>query len=50
MYITFIRPLLEYASEVWDECTQSELAIFSYRESVYYETGWEPLNETNYDV
>ena len=25
MYITFIRPLLEYASEVWDGCTQSDI-------------------------
>ena len=61
MYITFIRPLLEYASEVWDGCTQSDieqlekvqlhaarivtgLPIFSSRESLYYETGWEPLS------
>ena len=24
MYLTFIRPLLEYASEVWDGCTCQE--------------------------
>ena len=61
MYITFIRPLLEYASDVWDRCKQSDieqlekvqlhtarivtgLPIFSFRESLYYETRWEPLH------
>ena len=59
--ITVIRPLLEYASEVWVGCTQFEieqlekvqlhadrngtgLPVFSSRESVYYETGWEPYS------
>jgi hypothetical protein len=23
MYLTFIRPVLEYASEVWDNCGQT---------------------------
>jgi hypothetical protein len=25
MYLTFIRPVLEYASEVWDNCGQTNL-------------------------
>jgi hypothetical protein len=24
MYLTFIRPLLEYAGEVWDNCTLAD--------------------------
>ena len=61
MYLTFIRPLLEYASEVWDGCTCQEtdmlekvqlhasrivtgLPIISSTESLYSETGWEPLS------
>ena len=61
MYIAFIRPLLEYASDVWDGCTVFQvdllekvqlhaarivtgLPIISSRESLYLETGWEPLS------
>ena len=62
MYTTFIRPLLEYSSIVWDGCPlqyveklekvqlyaariTTGLPIISSRESLYLETGWEPLSE-----
>ena len=62
MYITFVRPILEYASVVWDGCAISDLeklekvqlhaarivtglSILASKESLYFETGWEPLNE-----
>ena len=61
MYLTFIRPTLEYACEVWDGCFEREVAKlekvqlesarivarltkFASRDSLYYETGWEPLS------
>lgn len=61
LYIVFIRPLMEYACELWDECnvTNSDkleklqlevarivtgLPIFTSRQSLYYETGWETLS------
>ena len=61
LYLTFIRPTLEYACEVWDGCFQREVAKlekaqlesarivtgltkFANRDSLYYETGWEPLS------
>jgi hypothetical protein len=62
MYTSFIRPQLEYASEVWGTClnqNKSEeleklqlnaarivtgLTLLASRESLYLETGWEPLN------
>lgn len=60
MYITFIRPVLEYASVVWDGCNMFDmdrlekvqlsaarivtgLPILASTESLYTETGWEPL-------
>jgi len=60
IYFTKIRPLLEYACELWDCCTildlneieqiQHEAArivtglpTFASIESLYFETGWEPL-------
>ena len=63
MYKSFIRPQLEYASEVWGTClnqNESEkleklqlnaarivtgLTLLASRESLYLETGWEPLNQ-----
>ena len=56
MYLTFIRPLLEYTGEVWDNCTladserlekiQLEAGLASYASilSIYKETGWEKLS------
>jgi hypothetical protein len=60
MYTSFIRPQLEYASAVWGTClNQNEskkleklkaarivtgLTLLASRESLYLETGWEPLN------
>ena len=61
IYLTFIRPTLEYACEVWDGCFEREVAKlekvqlesarivtglpkFASRDSLYYETGWEPLS------
>jgi hypothetical protein len=62
MYTSFIRPQLEYASEVWGTClnqNESEkleelqfnaarivtgLTLLASMESLYLETGWEPLN------
>jgi hypothetical protein len=61
IYFTYILPLLEYACELWDGCTQQEynkieqiqheaariitgLPKFSSLESLYFETGWEPLH------
>ena len=60
MYVSFIRPQLEYAVEVWSGCTQfdmdklekvqlyaarivSGLSVIASRNSLYLETGWEPL-------
>jgi hypothetical protein len=59
--VVYILPLLEYACELWDGCTQQEynkieqiqheaariitgLPKFSSLESLYFETGWEPLH------
>jgi hypothetical protein len=59
--LTFIRPLLEYSFEVWDNCSQTDndrleklqleaarivtgLTVYSSRESLYQETGWEKLS------
>ena len=56
MYLTFIRPLLEYAGEVWDNCTLADstrlevarvvtgLASYASILSIYRETGWEKLS------
>ena len=61
MYTTFVRPILEYASEVWGGCNQTDaesiekvqlsaarivtgLTLLASRESLYFETGWEPLH------
>ena len=61
MYITFIRPLLEYASNVWHGCSSADtdrieklqleaarivtgLTVLASKESLYFETGWEPLS------
>jgi hypothetical protein len=61
IYLTFIRPLLEYSCEVWDNCSQTDndrleklqleaarivtaLTVYSSRESLYQETGWEKLS------
>ena len=60
LYTTFIRPSLEYASEVWGGCSNQEsekleklqlaaarivtgLTSLASRDSLYFETGWEPL-------
>ena len=60
LYIVYIRPLLEYAADVWSGCSQTDidkiervqleaarivtgLTIISSKESLYVETGWEPL-------
>ena len=62
LYLTYIRPLLEYASEVWDGCSITDsnriekvqlhaariitgLPIFASLNSLYFETGWEKLDE-----
>ena len=62
MYVTFVRPLLEYVSVVWDGCSIFDsdklekvqlyavrivtgLPILASKESLYFETGWEPLCE-----
>ena len=62
MYVTFVRPILEYASVVWDGCSSAEieklekvqlhaarivtgLPIFASKESLYLETGWDPLRK-----
>ena len=62
IYLTFIRPVMEYACELWDGCSQQDsdkleklqleagrivtgLPIFSSRESIYFETGWELLSD-----
>ena len=61
---TYIRPLPEYCSEVWDGCTcnmtdanrlekvklnvariVTGLPIFASKRALYYETGWETLEE-----
>jgi hypothetical protein len=61
IYLTFIRPLLEYSCEVWDNCSQRDkdrleklqleaahlvtgLTVYSSRESLYQETGWEKIS------
>ena len=61
LYTSFIRPQLEYASEVWGGCSSVDsdrlekiqliaarivtgLPIFSSRESLYFETGWDTLS------
>jgi hypothetical protein len=60
LYTTFITPSLEYASEVWDGCSNKDseklqklqlaaarivtgLTSLASRDSLYFETGWEPL-------
>ena len=62
IYCTYIRPLFEYASEVWDGCSQTDanrleqaqfnaarivtgLPVFASTNSLYQETGWEPLSQ-----
>ena len=62
LYCTYIRPLFEYASEVWDGCSQTDanrleqaqlnaarivtgLPVFASTNSLYQETGWEPLSQ-----
>ena len=62
LYLTYIRPILEYACEVWDNCgivytnklenVQLEAAriitglpIFTKKERIYEEIGWETLKE-----
>ena len=61
LYTAFIRPQLEYASDVWGGCSSSDcerlekiqliaarivsgLPIFASKESLYFETGWDPLS------
>jgi hypothetical protein len=61
IYFTYSFPLLEFACELWDGCTQQEynkieqiqheaakiitgLPKFSSLESLYFESGWEPLH------
>jgi hypothetical protein len=61
IYFTDIRPLLEYACELWDGCTILDLnkieqilheaarivtglPKFASIQSLYFETGWEPLH------
>jgi hypothetical protein len=61
IYLTFIRSLLEYSCEVWDNCSQTDndrletlqleaarivtgLTVYSSRDSLYQETGWEKLS------
>jgi hypothetical protein len=61
IYFTYSIPLLEFACELWDGCTQQEynkieqiqheaakiitgLPKFSSLESLYFESGWEPLH------
>lgn len=61
IYLSFIRPVLEYGCEVWDGCYISEidklekiqleaarivtgLTKFASRESLYFETGWDTLD------
>ena len=58
IYITFIRPILEYGSEVWDNCGAvnsdrlekvqtarivTGLTSYASLDSIYCETGWEKL-------
>ena len=59
LYCTYIRPLLEYGSEVWDGCSYDTnrleqiqlnaarivtgLPIFASLHSLYFEAGWENL-------
>ena len=56
IYFTFIRPILEYASEVWDNCGElnsnrlekihieaARLPCYASLISIYNETGWEKL-------
>ncbi len=57
----YIRPILEYSSDVWDNCTYeisdklemvqlevariiSGLPKYASRNSLYFETGWDPLS------
>jgi hypothetical protein len=62
-YLTFIRPTLEYASTVWDGCSDIDklekvqlcaarivtgLPIIASRESLYSETGWQTLKSRCY--
>ena len=57
LHCTYIRPLFEYVSEVWDGCTQSDAnrleqvqycyrftSFFASLNSLYHETGWETLS------
>ena len=65
LYISFIRPNIEYASIVWDGCSARDieklekvqlsaarivtgLPIFTSRESLYTETGWQTLQNRRY--
>ena len=59
MYMAFLRPLLEYAGTVWDNCNQFEKATNTNRSSkncnrltryvslnrLYRETDWLPLSD-----
>ena len=62
IYLCFIRPVLEYACELWDGCSQQDsdnleklqleagrivtgLPLFTSRESIYFETGWDLLSD-----
>jgi hypothetical protein len=61
IYLTFIRPLLVYSCEVWDNCSQTDndrleklqleaariVTVFSSRDSLYLETGWEKWSSIN---
>ena len=56
IYLVFIRPILEYASEVLDNCNRLEkiqieaarivtgLSIYASFDSIYKETEWETLS------
>ena len=56
LYITFIRPVLEYYSVVSDGCSlydedkleKKGLPILASREALYLETGWKPLKTRSY--
>ena len=56
MYLVYIRPIFEYACEVWNNCGKchsskletlqldTALPIFTRTDFLYFETGWEPLH------
>ncbi len=62
IYSIYIRPVLEYSSDVWSNCSAfneyklellqleaariiTGLTKFASKNSLYYETGWQPLSE-----